>query len=226
MGYDISAYDEAWYGRAVAVGDVIGDGYAEIVISSKIYIEVYEGPIESGDDWTWAEPMIKIGARYSSYASKFLAVVLADVNGDGAISALDSLLVINRLAAADGATSIPVEMDDRGPNFYDVNGDRRISAPDALAVINELSRINSGSQVGSEGEVVPPPSDTTADALLLIDTQPSAPVEDLSASEKIVGSLSIEAVSDDVVDLLAGVREEDDEQDSNEALDAVFADLL
>jgi hypothetical protein len=150
----------------------------------------------------------------------------ADVNDDGAISALDSLLVINRLAAAGGATSIPVEMDDRGPDFYDVNGDQRISAPDALAVINELSRINNGSQVSSEGEVVPPPSDASSDAMVLIDTSPSVPVEDLSASEKIVGSVSIEAVSDDVVDLLAGVREDDDEDDYNEALDAAFADLL
>ena len=65
--------------------------------------------------------------------------IAADVNDSGNVSALDALLIINRLAE-EGESSIPVGANERGPDFYDVNGSRFISALDALWVINHLAQ--------------------------------------------------------------------------------------
>lgn len=64
--------------------------------------------------------------------------IAADVNDSGNVSALDALLIINRLAE-EGESSIPVGANERGPDFYDVNGSLFISALDALWVINHLA---------------------------------------------------------------------------------------
>ena len=84
----------------------------------------------------------------------------SDVNDDGFVTALDALLIINRLSRTGGQGEIPVIISDVGPNFYDVSGDQSISALDALRVVNELARINNrldpnGEQVAflSEGRV-------------------------------------------------------------------------
>ena len=72
-----------------------------------------------------------------------------DVNGDGIISPLDVLRIINDVNALGSRA-----LDDLGPvgNFFpDVNDDGFISASDVLLVINFL---NSGNQSG-EGEVAP-----------------------------------------------------------------------
>ncbi len=86
--------------------------------------------------------------RYSAPATVTVQVVasrlqnpnnFSDVNGDGDVSALDALLIVNRLMLAGGnVSSIPVEPGDRGPNYYDTSGDKKISALDALQVINQL----------------------------------------------------------------------------------------
>ncbi len=69
-----------------------------------------------------------------------------DINRDGGVTALDALLIINRLSSqanslASGetaaASSLPTSMN------YDANGDGKVSALDALQVINYISR-NSG----------------------------------------------------------------------------------
>ena len=69
-----------------------------------------------------------------------------DVNGDGKISPIDALIVINALnlqsaGTNDGSTSASSE--DGSENFFeDVNGDGIVSAIDALRVVNFLLRSN------------------------------------------------------------------------------------
>ena len=72
-----------------------------------------------------------------------------DVNANGEVTALDALLVINRIARANGGDVI-VDPNDRGPNYFDVNGSMDVTALDALLVINRIAR---GSDV-IEGEWV------------------------------------------------------------------------
>jgi hypothetical protein len=68
----------------------------------------------------------------------------SDVTGDGEVSALDALRVINTLNAA-GASEINIgnEALEEG-NYYDVNGDGKVTSLDALRVINTLSGPSSG----------------------------------------------------------------------------------
>ena len=84
-------------------------------------------------------------------------VTPTDVDGDGFVSAIDALLIINKLSRelSPGQTSIPVDPTAPTPPFYDVNGDRSISSFDALLVINALSRQQGGNGEGEgEGESV------------------------------------------------------------------------
>ncbi|MBI2477539.1 MAG: hypothetical protein HYV60_02475, partial [Planctomycetia bacterium] len=66
-----------------------------------------------------------------------------DVNGDGFVSPLDVLIVINFLNA--GNTSLPTELGDP-PIFLDVSGDNAVSPLDALIVINFLNAASSSGE--------------------------------------------------------------------------------
>ena len=81
-------------------------------------------------------------------------VLPSDVNADGFVSAIDALLIINKLSRdlPPGQTSIPVDPSEATPPFFDVNGDQVISSLDALLVINALARQQSGGS--GEGERV------------------------------------------------------------------------
>lgn len=62
-----------------------------------------------------------------------------DVDGDGTISPLDALIVINELNRG-GAGTLPMLGLGQAPSFYlDVNGDDALSALDALRVVNRLN---------------------------------------------------------------------------------------
>ena len=79
-------------------------------------------------------------------------VLPSDVNGDGNVSALDALVVINQLARDQAGTSGEGEPS-FSYHFPDVNGDGRATALDALLVINTLQRRATTSQTrGPEGE--------------------------------------------------------------------------
>ena len=65
-----------------------------------------------------------------------------DVNGDGQVSALDALIIINDLSRS-GDRELVAGIDDGIPDV-DVNFDGRVSALDALHVINDLSRQSNG----------------------------------------------------------------------------------
>ncbi|HUE70720.1 MAG TPA: ice-binding family protein [Pirellulaceae bacterium] len=59
-----------------------------------------------------------------------------DVNGDGAVTAYDALLVVNELnRQASSPSSLAT-----APTPFDVNGDGRVSALDAMLIVNELNR--------------------------------------------------------------------------------------
>lgn len=67
-----------------------------------------------------------------------------DVNGDNRISALDALIVINRLnsQSVSDDSNATLWLGTTGPNrsYLDTNGDFELSALDALLVINQLSK--------------------------------------------------------------------------------------
>ncbi len=80
--------------------------------------------------------------------------LIADVTGDGTVSALDALRVINAIGRRGGSFILdpnrPI-----GLEFFDVTGDGLASALDALRIINELARINSSlTSTNPEKEVV------------------------------------------------------------------------
>ncbi|MEO1526977.1 MAG: choice-of-anchor Q domain-containing protein [Planctomycetota bacterium] len=81
-----------------------------------------------------------------------------DVNEDGAVSALDALLVINQLAASSGGEGEAIERadDERATwewNTRDVNWDGSVTPLDALTVINALSRQTDGKSEPSGEQV-------------------------------------------------------------------------
>jgi hypothetical protein len=76
-----------------------------------------------------------------------------DTNGDGIVTALDVLLLVNYLNAhaSGGGTPAP---SGEFPALYDVNRDGRVTPLDVLLVINYLNRAAMG---GGEGESAPNP---------------------------------------------------------------------
>jgi len=163
-----------------------------------------------------------------------------DVNDDGFVTAIDALLVINRLNRGGNVNQIPVTGEDAGPPYYDVSGDRFISAQDALLVINALNRQSRG--FAGEGEaaptgvsssnVAPPPAAKQSDA-----SEPTGqPISTVHASgEKIVGrSVDVELstgslVDEDAIGLIAAAQSVDDDEDSVDitaAIDAAMASVI
>jgi len=80
------------------------------------------------------------------------SLIPGDVNASGLVTPLDALLVIQRLSDADSTTVI-VDEEERGPNFWDVNGDMRVTPGDALSVIITLAEMAQDSE-SVEGEWV------------------------------------------------------------------------
>ena len=82
----------------------------------------------------------------------------ADVSNDGHVSAIDALMIINRLNK-EGARSLPQgAVSESGQRFYDVNRDGYISPIDALQVINHLNNPEKESGVA---EVLQPDDSAT-----------------------------------------------------------------
>ncbi|MEC9095119.1 MAG: dockerin type I domain-containing protein, partial [Planctomycetota bacterium] len=78
-----------------------------------------------------------------------------DINGDGVVSPIDALVVINDLNE-NGARELPLPGDAEGPPPYlDSSGDGWVTSVDALRVINLL---NAQASAEGEGLVIPPVS--------------------------------------------------------------------
>lgn len=78
------------------------------------------------------EPYVEVGTLWQN------PVEPLDVNDDGFITPIDSLLIINYMNRNFGDPTPPA--DEPPPPYYDVNGDNYITPIDALQVINYLNR--------------------------------------------------------------------------------------
>ncbi|TWU48508.1 Beta propeller domain protein [Rubripirellula tenax] len=78
-----------------------------------------------------------------------------DANGDGAISALDALMVINQLALQKSTSVDQVlrQVKVQVGRYVDTNGDGQVTAIDALRIINEMARASARSTPSSESMV-------------------------------------------------------------------------
>ncbi len=173
-----------------------------------------------------------------------------DVNDDGFVTALDALLIINRLARdTDGDGRIPVVDTDRGPFFFDVSGDQTISALDAVRVINRLGQINNRPTLEGEFTVSMAPgvaelqttdgSVSTVVGVNVLQTPVSRDdvwdewagedsLNSVAVPNKLVGaSAAATATVADPIDLIVGQQDDDDEADNvfAAAIDAILTDL-
>lgn len=159
-------------------------------------------------------------------------VLPSDVNADGFVSAIDALLIINKLSRdlPPGQTSIPVDPSEATPPFFDVNGDQVISSLDALLVINALARQQSGGS--GEGERVEP--EAIAPLAVQVDTAASfwrddaVPPLDVPVSRQAVREALVERYDPadrfDAVDAVVVAREQAARDDDDlAALDEVLA---
>ncbi|MHB8954104.1 MAG: dockerin type I domain-containing protein [Pirellulaceae bacterium] len=137
-----------------------------------------------------------------------------DVSGDGHISPLDALLIINVLNFPPEGISIdplpPPGPDFPAPPYYDVNGDGSITPLDALIVINYLNNPGQG-EGESEGDVLDYGVTATAGDDPLVDNglatgllgSPSSvtvgagigATEPVTAAQRVVPAVSAEPVS-------------------------------
>ena len=146
-----------------------------------------------------------------------------DVNGDGLVTALDPLRIINYLEAFNVA-SIPVPPTAVGPDYLDVNGDGVISVNDALLVMNELTRIPNGS-----GEEVPqllPLSEEQSKVSEIDRDVWGAETNDLVPAEIAKLSNCVPRAREDVIDLLAAEKESESDDEILKAVDEVLTDLI
>ncbi|MGB7323352.1 MAG: Ig-like domain-containing protein [Rubripirellula sp.] len=175
-------------------------------------------------------------------------LLFGDVNANGQVTALDALLVINRLGRGGGVSSIAIGADERGPNFYDVSGNMTISALDALLVINHIGSqapVVSGELVSGEafgqpivadlastrgGNLVATveSTDVQGDAFDSWDDYDSpavsVPAPKFASFAGSNGFDSNVAVDADLVDLLA--EDTDDDSDDDSVFDLAILDLI
>ncbi len=149
--------------------------------------------------------------------------VSADVNGDGHVTAIDALLIINHLNRMGNVSQIPVAESDRGPNYYDVSGDRVITAVDALRVVNALRIQNLATEAEQASPQVAVIATRSERSASIID----AVVADLAGPDKIANFGNATPSSYNSIDTINRPLSSEDDSDAVEAaIDAVMADLL
>ena len=143
-----------------------------------------------------------------------------DVNGDGYVSPIDALIVINFLNGNRGSGNALGE-GEGSKYFIDVSGDNRLSPLDALLVINRLNSNRRGSGEG-EGE--------GGDAILQVLSSGALPTSNSSSSDEL--DVSGELVEDlsPVVKSSIGARDTGVQygpffsSNDSDATDSVFAE--
>jgi|GEM_PF-3444370 len=144
-----------------------------------------------------------------------------DVNGDGAVSAIDVLRVINAINSGDATVTVS------GPPFVDVTGDGFVTSLDALRVINHINaRVVSQqtSQQLATTETSDPTEETNASPLLNFLSAPrgrnvdrnAEPEEETSTSsvDAVFAAAAVPQADDIMFALLASrsVSEDDDDK--------------
>jgi VCBS repeat-containing protein len=154
-----------------------------------------------------------------------------DVNGDGFVSPVDVLIIINYLNA-NGPGPVPVPTP-TPPPFRDVNGDDMVTSADALAVINALNLMDEGEgEAAGDGVAQSPTSDVVVTPLFgasnSFDTvarasQPATredrPLDELFGNGEVDALLSSNSPS------RLAATEADDELDFESLLDELVDDL-
>ncbi len=137
-----------------------------------------------------------------------------DVNDDGAVSAIDALLVINHLGREYGA-----EGEDAGTarKYYDVSGDGRATSLDALLVINSLNResreselvVNNVSRSQATGDDATSESDAVFADLNDSRLVGDAVVQANNATPAVINVVDVDGDSDDDEDDVLGLLADD-----------------
>lgn len=156
-------------------------------------------------------------SRLQNSANKY------DVTGDGLVTPLDSLRIINYLEAAN-VSSIPVPPGAVGPDYLDVNGDGTISVNDALQVMNQLSSIPGGS--GEQAPLLAPLAEERGGSSEIDQDVSAFGTTDLLHTGKIKLSNCVPLIKEDVIDLLVAGQDAKVDEEGLKAVDEVLADLI
>ncbi len=127
-------------GTGLPTGQNLGRAFDDLTPIATITISLFdpEADVCSGVDGACSAQSVSLQNSRNS----------ADVNDDGAVSALDALLVINFLNRFGNQSTITDEAQAFGLDL-DVGGDQNISASDALEVINQI-RLETEAQRSAE----------------------------------------------------------------------------
>jgi hypothetical protein len=138
-----------------------------------------------------------------------------DVDGDGEATALDALIIVNRLSRLEEGEN-PADGDSY---FTDVNGDNEVTALDALQVINYISNKNSG----GEAQATPLAVQSTPVSSQAEDTDVA--FAELAADEasKIVATNNSSGQSTSAASI---INVADDDRDEDDGLDLFADDVL
>lgn len=107
----------------VSLASGIGAGGSDRIQINFISIE---------NSWLQIRMLATVNTGLSTFDEFYFGHSFGDVNGDGALSAIDPLSIINKLNS-DGSGPVDVT------SPYDISGDGTLSALDALLVINALN---------------------------------------------------------------------------------------
>ena len=159
--------------------------------------------------------IVVLASRLQNPSNRF------DVTGDGLVTPIDALRILNHLNLT-GGNGILVQPGDVGPDYFDVNGDGSITANDVLLVLNNLaaSQFGSGEQASQQTVNYNGVQDRVTDGV----------ATDFARADKIAYATCLPLMKDDLIDLLAADHGADDEDEDDSAafdvLDVALTDVF